>query len=80
MSDPIDARNRLDDEPFDYQQTKDGRVFLFYEGKRVKTLAGKAAEKFLKQIARSEGKAAQLVMAKVTGNFKRGNERTGKNL
>jgi hypothetical protein len=41
----------------------------------VKSLAGEAAQKFLKQIEGLEGKDAQLVMAKVTGNFKHGNER-----
>jgi hypothetical protein len=40
----------------------------------VTTLAGKEAERFLAKIAADPG-AAQMVMAKATGNFKRGNER-----
>jgi hypothetical protein len=41
-------------------------------------LKGKQAEKFIRQISGLEGKDAQLVMAKITGNFKRGNERLAK--
>lgn len=74
MSD-IDKRNKLDDEPFDYDITKDNRVLLYWEGKHIKTLAGKQAAKFISQINGLDGKEAQLILAKVTGNFKRGNER-----
>lgn len=75
MSQPTDQRGKLDNAIFDYQETADGRVRLFYEGKHVKTLAKGDAGKFLKRIRDLEGNAAQLVMAKATGNFKRGNER-----
>lgn len=78
MSDNIDARGILDDEPFDYQITKDERVLMYYEGKHIKTLAGKAAKKFIQQIDDADWKDAQLIMAKATGNFKRGNERDNK--
>ena len=42
------------------------------------TLSGKKSEKFISDIAGLEGKDLQLVMTKVTGNFKQGNERVGK--
>ncbi|PGL68973.1 hypothetical protein [Bacillus sp. AFS055030] len=72
----IDKRNRLGDEPFNYRVTKDNTVFLDYNGKRVKTLKGTEAEKFLKRIRAADNiTEAQLIMAKITGNFKRGNER-----
>ena len=70
-----DRRGRLDDEIFSYLATKDGRVLLYYEGRLIKTLGGKHAQKFLAQIGNLDGKDAQLVMARATGNFKRGNER-----
>jgi len=55
--------------------TKDHTVFLDYFGKQVKILKGKEAEKFLKRIYAAENTTEeQLVMAKITGNFKRGNE------
>jgi hypothetical protein len=72
----IDKRGVLDDEIFSYQAVKDGRVFIFWHEKHVTTLRGKDAQKFLTRIAGLEGKDAQLLMAKVTGNFKRGNERS----
>lgn len=71
----VDKRNRLDDEVFSYRRMKDGRILIFWHGKQVKTLAGAEAQKFLAKIEGLAPKQAQLVMAKLTGNFKRGNER-----
>ncbi|WP_010280698.1 hypothetical protein [Bacillus timonensis] len=72
----IDKRNRLGDEPFQFRVTKDNTVFLDYNGRQVKILKGTEAEKFLKRIGGAENTTeAQLIMAKITGNFKRGNER-----
>lgn len=70
--------NAIDDEAFDYQATKDGKVLIYWYNKLVVTLAGKQATKFLRQIDGLDGAEAQLVMARFTGNFKRGNERDGK--
>ncbi|WP_048824742.1 hypothetical protein [Bacillus sp. B-jedd] len=71
----IDKRNRLSDEPFSFRVTKDNTVFLEYNGKQVKILKGREAEKFLKRMkAAGNTTEEQLVMAKITGNFKRGNE------
>ncbi|QWC23284.1 hypothetical protein KJK41_02605 [Bacillus haikouensis] len=71
----IDKRNRLEESPFTYREMKNGMVFIDYEGRQVKILKGKEADKFMKRVkmAGSE-KEKQLVMAKITGNFKRGNE------
>jgi hypothetical protein len=74
----IDRRNRLGDEPFAFRVSKNGSVFVSWQGRTVTTLNGKDAERFLAQIDGLDGQEAQLVMAKVTGNFKRGNERLGK--
>ncbi|KAA0561786.1 hypothetical protein F0342_18455 [Bacillus sp. CH30_1T] len=74
--DNTDKRNRLDESPFQYRVNKDQSVFIEHEGKRVKILKGREAEKFIKNVNAAENdKAVQLVMAKITGNFKRGNER-----
>ena len=75
MNDHIDPRNKLDDEPFDYQETKSGLVLIYWDGRLVKKLSNHAGKRFLQQIVGADAKTAQLVMAKVTGNFKRGNER-----
>ncbi|MBV9258281.1 MAG: hypothetical protein JO215_09705 [Ktedonobacteraceae bacterium] len=72
-----DKRNRFDEEVFSYRATKDGKVFLYWHRKQVKILKGPAAQEFLEDIADGDQREAQLVMARVTGNFKRGNERPG---
>jgi hypothetical protein len=75
MGNPIDKRNILDEEVFTYRITKDKKAFISYHGKQVMTLSGSKAKKFIADIADARGKDAQLIMAKVTGNFKRGNEK-----
>lgn len=75
MSDKVDKHNRLDEEVFSYQSTKDKKVFIFWHDKRVKTLTGVEAEHFLHKMDEVDDYEAQLLMAKLTGNFKRGNER-----
>ena len=60
---------------FMYQVTKSGKVFLFWGGKRIKILDGNAAQGFLANVDGLGEEDAQLVIAKVIGNFKRGNER-----
>ena len=72
----IDKRNRFAEEVFTYRATKDGRVLLFWQGKQVMTLKGMKAQKFLEDVDGLDEKEAQLVIARITGNFKRGNERT----
>jgi hypothetical protein len=73
---PIDQRNRLDEDVFSYRATKEGIVHISWHNKRVKTLKGQQAQQFVAKIADLAGKDAQLLMARVTGNFKHGNERT----
>jgi hypothetical protein len=70
----IDKRGRLDEDIFSYRASKD-KVFIFWYNKQVMILKGQQARKFIDKIAHLDGKAAQLVMAKITGNFKHGNER-----
>ncbi|EOO78048.1 hypothetical protein IIC_01000 [Bacillus cereus VD021] len=71
-----DKRNRLDDMMFHYRVTKNNIVLIEYYGKQIIILKGNDAEKFLNKINRiSNEKEKQLIMAKITGNFKRGNER-----
>lgn len=71
-----DKRNRLDDMMFHYRVTKNNIVLIEYYGKKIIILKGNDAEKFLNKINRaSNEKEKQLIMAKITGNFKRGNER-----
>jgi hypothetical protein len=60
---------------FAYRSTKDGRVLISWQGRPVVTLAGSRAQTFLARADGLEGEELQLQLARVTGNFKRGNER-----
>lgn len=73
--DAIDKRNVLVNEVFTYQISKEKKVFIYWSGKQVKVLKGKEAQNFISKLIGLDDKGIQLVMAKVTGNFKRGNER-----
>lgn len=71
----IDKRGVLDEEVFTYRIFKDNKVFIYWHGKHITTLSGDKAREFEEDILGLEGKEAQLIMAKVTGHFKHGNER-----
>ena len=77
----IDKRNRLSEEPFAYQITKNGTVAINYKGKQIKIVKDKDAERLIARIKAVEDNITevQLLLAKITGNFKRGNEKFGKN-
>jgi hypothetical protein len=74
----IDRRNKLDEEPFSYVVSKDNKIFIDWYGKQVTILKGKESEKFLARIEHANPKEKQLIMAKVTGNFKHGNEKSNR--
>jgi hypothetical protein len=74
--DPIDQRGRLDEAVFAYEVSKEGKVFIFWQGKQVKIVRGDEAARLLARLeAAGSEKDVQLALAKITGNFKRGNER-----
>lgn len=74
----VDKRNILDEESFSYKITKDNKVFLYWHGKQVNMLRNKESEHFITKVKNVDTKEAQLIMAKLTGNFKRGNEKGNK--
>ena len=71
----VDQRGRLEESPFRYIATKEGKVLIYYENKIVKTLKGKSAEKLVEKLSGADDYDVQLILAKETGNFKRGNEK-----
>ncbi|WP_369901916.1 hypothetical protein [Bacillus manliponensis] len=77
----IDKRNRLSKKPFAYQITKKGTVVIHYGGKQIKIVKDREAERLIARIQEVEDNIieVQLLLAKITGNFKRGNEKFGKN-
>jgi hypothetical protein len=60
---------------FRFEHRDDGTVLITHRGKQASTLRGTRAAEFLDEVA---GDDAQLVMARWTGNYKRGNERAAK--
>ena len=79
MDQNVDKKGRLDEEVFTYRATKDKKVFIYWNGRQVKVLNSENALTFIDEISEAEGKEAQLIMAKATGNFKHGNEKQAKN-
>ena len=65
----------LKEQPFTFRQRGDGSVAIFWKRAPATTLAGKLAENFLAAAPEATDEELQLLMAKATGNFKRGNER-----
>jgi len=66
-------------ELFNYRVTKDQKVLIYWDNRLVMTLANEKARKFLRQIDDADADL-QFIIARFTGNFKRGNERAGKNI
>ncbi len=62
---------------FSYEKAKD-KVCVLWLGRVVMNLSGEKALAFLLRVEQASDEEAQLHMAKLTGNFKRGNERLAK--
>ncbi|MFJ6659969.1 hypothetical protein ACIQNG_27000 [Streptomyces sp. NPDC091377] len=62
-------------EGFAYVEQSDGSVTITHHGRPAGTLRGDRAERFLAEV---QGADPQLVMARWTGNYRRGNERTAR--
>jgi hypothetical protein len=61
---------------FSYRVFKDGCVRVAFHGRDVVTVAGRDADRLRAQLEQAPHEdAEQLLLAKITGNFKRGNER-----
>lgn len=74
MNSESNGRGGLEDLPFDYREAKDGKVFIRWRGREVMVLAGRHAVKFMRQVSDRSDEEQQLLMARTTKNFKRGNE------
>ena len=63
-------------EGFEWSELPDGSIRITHHGKPATTLRGGRAAEFLADV---EDDDPQELMARLTGNYKRGNERMGKN-
>ncbi|MGQ0607295.1 MAG: hypothetical protein ACT4OQ_02355 [Chloroflexota bacterium] len=68
----------LADEPFSWLTRADGAIVIRYHEAPVTLLRGRSAERFATRMASADDAAAQQLMARATGNFKRGNERAAR--
>lgn len=70
------ARRKGDDmgkpDGFEYKVRKSGEVVISHNGRKATVLRGDRAHKFLSRVQRRD---PQEVMAKITGNYKRANEK-----
>ena len=67
----------LEDDPFSYRVTKDGRVLVSRGGRLVVTVAGARAERLAALLGEDDTQDQEL-LARATGNYRRGNERRGR--
>lgn len=71
----VDKRKILEENPpFAYKITKN-KTLIYYNNKIVKTLNAKKSTEFQSKIQGKSDFEIQLILAKITKNFKRGNER-----
>ena len=74
MSDSADG-----DLGFSYLATKRGEVFVRHHGRWAATLRGTVASDFLLEAEGAGFAEQQQIMARITGNYRHGNERLAKN-
>ena len=67
-----------DDLGFAYRKVKSGDVFIHHRGKLAATLRGKKAVSFITTMDTVNFAEQQQVMARITGNYKRGNEKSSR--
>jgi hypothetical protein len=66
-----------DDLGFSFRQTGDA-CHVFHRGTKAATLRGRKAAKFAADMAEMSFPEQQRLMARLTGNYRRGNERLAK--
>lgn len=64
----------LDDDPFDYRITKSGMIIIGRGGRTVMELGGKQAAALIPKLGAGDA-ADQQLLARVTGDYRRGSER-----
>ena len=69
------GRSRLNADPFSYRVTKDGRVRVDRGARTVATVAGQRADRLARNLAAASPEGVQDLLARATGNYRRGNER-----
>jgi hypothetical protein len=60
---------------FSYRARRNGELEILHHGRLASTLRGNNADDFLAEVEAADEEDAQQLMARITGNYKRGNER-----
>lgn len=60
---------------FTHRQRKNGDLEVLHHGRLASTLRGREGQDLADELARCTEAEAQQVLARVTGNYKRGNEK-----
>lgn len=68
-----------DDLGFTFKRAKNGDVKISHRGKPASTLRAEKAQWFWEDMTHLNDAAQQQEMARITGNYKRGNERKARN-
>jgi hypothetical protein len=71
-----DERGRLTADPFDYRVTRQGGVIVFRGGRAVMTVGGHDAVRLVASLQRADDSQVQHLLARASGNYRRGNERS----
>ena len=65
----------FDAEPFDWRVTADSKVLVSRGDRQVVVVAGARGAKLAAQLETADAEQAQQLLARATGNYKRGNEK-----
>jgi c-di-AMP phosphodiesterase-like protein len=73
------AENEHDDLGFRFRKNKNGEIVVTRNGSTVTTLRNADAADFLSEAEGTDAFSQQQLMARITGNYKRGNEKLASN-
>jgi len=65
----------FDAEPFEWRVTADSKVLVSRGGQQVVVVAGARGAKLSAQLETADEEQAQQLLARATGNYRRGNEK-----
>jgi hypothetical protein len=75
MKSDLEPQVELQDLGFTFRVRKRGDIEVLHQGRLAATLRGDDASSFSAEVAELSAQDAQQLMARLTGNYKRGNER-----
>jgi hypothetical protein len=78
MDNPTDSRDKLISNPFSYKITKEHKMIISRNNKQIKIISGKIANDLLVKMNAKSEQDIQLILAKITGHYKHGNESNNK--